>query len=98
MKFYEKERAILLKQRILREQQGICPVCGKEFTIHDQIQAAHRICKSKVNLNKYGSDVIHHRLNLVCTHDVCNSAVLVNPETQTGKDLIEEIKQAIENQ
>jgi transcriptional regulator NrdR family protein len=98
MTYDEKEDALLLKNMILIEQRGICPVCEEEFTVQDQIQAAHRICKSKVNLKKYGKEIIHHRLNLACTHDVCNSSVLINPEAQTGKDLIQLIKEDLENQ
>ncbi len=95
MTFYEKEEAEIKKTKIYREQQGICPVCNRGFDHWGKVQAAHKIIKSKVNLKKYGPEIIHHRLNLVCTHDVCNSSVIVNPETQTGKDLITQIEKEI---
>ncbi len=97
MNFYEREQALLNKMEIFREQNGICPVCNKGFNNPSEIQAAHRVCKSKVNIKKYTPEVIHHKFNIACTHDVCNSAVLVNPETQTGKDLIERIKEDLLN-
>ena len=95
MTFYEKEEAEIKKTEIYRAQQGICPVCNKGFINWSQVQAAHRIIKSKVNLKKFGKEIIHHKLNLVCTHDICNSSVIVNPETQTGKDLIIRIRKEI---
>ncbi len=96
MTYDEKEQAVLKKMEIFREQNGICPVCNKGFNNPSEIQAAHRICKSKVNLKKCGAEVIHHKLNIVCTHDVCNSAVLVNPETEEGRDLIEQIRSELD--
>ena len=95
MNFYDSEEAVYKRVLIIREQHGVCGVCGKLFTDFNPPEIAHRIPKHKKWLKKYGKEIIHHRLNLVATCKNCNSSVLVNPATLPGKALIAEIRQAI---
>ena len=82
----EHEAAEEMKIQIYNEQDGFCAVCGKPLgAVWD---VAHRIPNSKPNLNKWGKEIINHRLNLVgtCrgTHQgiSCNDASMINPATQ----------------
>lgn len=93
MTYEEQEKAIELKWQIIDEQGKKCSVCGKLFQRRPEI--AHRIPKHKKWLKKYGSEIIHHRLNLTATCKNCNSMVLVNPESLPGQALIKEIREAI---
>ncbi len=89
MTFDEREKAEEQKREILRLQNGICETCKVTFRDRSEVQAAHRICKSKVNLAKYGNTVINHRLNLACTHGGdCNDAVMVSPDKHDGRQLL----------
>jgi len=94
--FEQKEQAVEQK-RLTREKQGnVCAVCGEPFTTSDPPEASHRIKKGYADI--FGYDVINHPLNVPVCHKTCNSSVLIDPYTQTGKDLLREIKEAIENQ
>jgi hypothetical protein len=68
-----------------------CEVCGKPLA-SGQPQLAHRISQSKMNLRKYGEEVIHHTLNLspVCSLK-CNSSVLIDHKTEAREALIDQI-------
>ncbi len=92
--FEQKERAVQQKWDTMAKQGNVCFVCNEPFTANDPPEASHRIKKGYVWL--YGYDVIHHPLNVPVCHKTCNSAVLISHDTQTGKDLINRIKQAIE--
>ena len=75
-----------------------CQVCGKDIFDYSQAQLAHRIPKSKLNLAKYGKEVIHHPLNMaiVCSL-TCNSSVIVSPAARPveAAKLVEKIKKEI---
>lgn len=100
MNFYEQEKAIENKQRLLVKQNGLCfyyNECGVDF-VKDNIypEAAHILIDSKVNIRKYGYKILNHPDNFVLTCKNCNSkAIISNPETQTGKDHIRAIEEKI---
>ncbi len=100
MTYYEKEKAKRQKDELGREQDGKCYYyedCGIDFE-RDGVypHAAHRIIDSKVNIRKYGYAILRHKKNFQITCDNCNSKAIVNPETQTGKDLIEQIRSELD--
>ena len=74
----QKMQAQDKKEMIYFDRDGRCEVCNKQIPFN-QAQLAHRICKSKANIKKYGADVIHHPLNmaLVCSLK-CNSKVNIS--------------------
>lgn len=55
-----------------------CPVCGRHYESQAG-QLAHRIPQTKGHLKRYGTEVIHHELNLleVCSLE-CNDAVSIS--------------------
>jgi hypothetical protein len=65
--------------------QGQCQVCGlPRKTI------AHRICKSDVNIKKYGWDVIYHNFNLaVACNDDHNASFNIGMKDIKCQKLIE---------
>ncbi len=78
-------------------QNRYCPVCKKNMLEeYCQPQWAHRIPQTKMNLKKYGAEVIHHIKNrvLVCSLK-CNSAVLLSPATHPieAEELVREIQE-----
>jgi hypothetical protein len=80
------------------KQYGRCEVCDKELSI-TQPQLAHRMEKSKMNIEKYGIEIIDHPLNLalVCSLK-CNQSVLIGmAKTALIEEHVCKIKQAIEN-
>jgi hypothetical protein len=86
---YEME---LKKRSILFEQSGICGHCGKRITPGEPFNISHRIAKHKWRLQKYGSEVINHRFNLVATHPGnCNDGVMLNIQKNEGKALLRAI-------
>ena len=96
MTFKEKEAAERMKQSICIQQGGKCATCGKPLVI--PFDLSHKIPKGKVNLKKYGPEVIHHRLNVACTcPGSCNDAVMINPATQPVKaaEHVRRIKEAL---
>ncbi|MCW8932152.1 MAG: hypothetical protein OQL19_18205 [Gammaproteobacteria bacterium] len=99
MTFDEKEKAQENKQLLLIKQNGKClyfKECHTDF-VKDNIypEAAHIIIDSKVNIRKYGYEILRHPLNFVLTCKNCNSKAILNPETQSGKNHIQMIKDAI---
>lgn len=90
----QKLQAEELRRNIIIEQGNKCFVCGKGFSFNNLPQISHRIPKYKRYIDKYGAEVIHHRLNLRACCDVCNVKVSINPCSQPIKaaELIELIK------
>lgn len=69
---------------------GCCQVCGARLSCPGQL--AHRIAKSKMNIKKYGLDIIDSSANLVLVCGLrCNSAVLV----ATPRERAEIVKMAV---
>ncbi len=68
-------------------------VCGNSVHIYGTPQIAHRLSQSKVNLKKWGAEVIHHPVNLraVCSLK-CNASVATHDWRQVLKE-IEEYEQ-----
>lgn len=77
------------------EQRAECFMCYKTITLYGS-QLAHRIPKSKMNLRKYGDEMINHpdNMRLVCSL-ACNSAVLVRPGGIFEKDIVESIRKKL---
>ncbi len=90
----EKLEAEEKKRDIIISQGNCCSVCGKEFSFNNIPQISHRIPKYKRYIDKYGKEIIHHRLNLKACCDVCNVKVSINPCSQPIKamELIKDIK------
>lgn len=64
-----------LRMQIFESVGWRCEVCGA-LLLEGCPQLAHRIPKTKGNLEKYGKAIIHHRFNLVAVESLaCNSAV-----------------------
>lgn len=70
----------------------MCAVCGKTLDVM-QSEISHRIPQGKKfgYLQKYGPEVIHHRLNLVLAHHDCNSAVSISNHPLACEKLAAEI-------
>lgn len=98
MKFVEQEQIAMMKQRIYTEQSGKCATCGK--MLGQVFDLAHKIPQTKVNLKKYGHEIIHHRLNLAgtCRSANCNDAQMINPATRPvlAAEHVQMIRDAIE--
>ena len=91
----EKLEAQEKKIQIYNSRNATCEICGKNIS-YNEAQLAHRISKGKVNLKKYGPEVIHHRKNLVltCSDKMgrCNDSVNIGNNPMAVKKLVEEIK------
>lgn len=75
-----RERIALdeLRIQIHARSGGRCEVCGKPIAV-TETQLAHRIPQSKMNLKKYGKEIIHHRMNLAATCSLrCNAQAIVH--------------------
>lgn len=92
MKAIEKLEALDRREEIFCQAGYMCEVCGKALRM-GQPQLAHRIPQTKANIWKYGSKVIHHRLNLapVCSLK-CNGAVDIRNNPGAIAELLERIK------
>lgn len=53
------------RERLFKEAGWRCQECGESIYSKQTPQLAHRIAKTKNNLEKYGKGIIHHPLNLV---------------------------------
>jgi len=88
------EREVLevseMKIKLWSCASGRCEVCGRAISVHDA-QLAHRIPQSRMNLRKYGKEIIHHPMNLAVTCPPCNSAVIVRFLEEEA--LVEKIKE-----
>jgi len=90
----QKMQAQDLKEMIYFDRDGKCEVCGKTIPFNEA-QLAHRICKSKMNLAKYGRDIIHHPYNmaLVCSLS-CNAKVNIGGNPGKILDVLSQIIEA----
>jgi 5-methylcytosine-specific restriction endonuclease McrA len=83
------------KFRVFSEQSGRCFTCGEPIALGD-MELAHRISQSKVNLKLWGEAVIHHRLNLRGTHaGRCNSRASLNPSSREAERLVYTIQKEL---
>lgn len=85
MKYAEIEKALEQKKQLYIRQEGKCATCGGPLV--PPWDCAHIIPKGKVNLKKYGPEIIHHIDNMAgtCRKADCNDAVMINPATQPVK-------------
>ncbi len=93
----EKLEAEEKKRDIILSQGNCCSVCGNEFSFSNIPPISHRIPKYKRYIEKYGKEIIHHRLNLKACCDVCNVKVSLSPASNPveAKLLIEQIRSDI---
>ena len=78
-----------------------CAHCGKILSDNVMTDLAHILPQRKWILKKYGSEIIHHKLNMkvTCHNDNCNSGVQMSPnKTMLVNAHVEKIKEAIENE
>jgi hypothetical protein len=90
----------MMKQNIAEEQDYRCAVCGDSLMILGKhMQLAHRISQCKWAVEKYGEEVIHHRLNLrlVCSA-ACNAAVNMTNQPRAVARLVHKIQKALRNE
>lgn len=79
------------KKHIYYSRNGKCEVCN-EVIPFSQAQLAHRIPKSKMYIEKYGKEVIHHYANLALTCSLkCNSKVNIGSNPGKILDVLSEI-------
>ncbi len=82
-----------LKLKIFRRDQYQCQGCGESILIYGTPQLAHRISKDKVNLKKYGPEIIHHPENLKSTCSLaCNALFDLGGKTVLIEALVNKIK------
>jgi 5-methylcytosine-specific restriction endonuclease McrA len=89
----EIEIAEQKKRRKFVEAGGKCHYCKHPFTDISQSQMAHRIIQGYREV--YGTAIVDHYLNFRLTCGDCNSKAIVWPDTQSGRDLIREISEAL---
>ncbi len=83
------------RQEIFAKAMYLCEVCGRHLS-KGQPQLAHRINQSKMNIKKYGKEIIHSPLNLAPTCSLkCNAKVSLYGKTQSISDLVEKIKSVL---
>ena len=90
----EKIEAEEAKQQRIQDNNYCCEVCKERFGA-SELQLAHKIPKHDRYIKKWGAKIIHHRLNIVLTCSKCNASVMINPNDNYGKALIEEIEKSI---
>jgi 5-methylcytosine-specific restriction endonuclease McrA len=75
------------RQRIFQRDNYICLVCGEPAR-----QIAHGISNSKMNLKKYGDEIVNHDFNLfsVCSL-ACNSKMNIDNKPNDILAIIERI-------
>lgn len=83
------------KLRLLKSQGFKCQVCQCPINEYN-CQLAHRIIKSKSNIEKYGEKIIHHDFNLVAVCELtCNSKVNIENKPEEKKKLLLRIKKEL---
>lgn len=95
MKSRESLKIRELQYLLAERQNGKCFVCGGPLTTGN-IQLAHRIPQTRLNLQHFGKEVIHHEKNMraVCSL-ACNKQVEVGRYQNPRYDgVIDEIRQA----
>ena len=93
----DREKLIIreLKDKMIADAGYICEICGKSVN-YDLFQLAHRITKSKVNINKYGDKIINHPINMkVVCGLACNSKANIGYNPTLEKEIVDEIKAVI---
>jgi 5-methylcytosine-specific restriction endonuclease McrA len=75
-----------------------CVYCG--CVDQSRLQLAHRVPQDRRYIDRYGSRVIHHSLNMVLACDRCNHKAEVDPKTRPieAQAIIVEILTAIKSE
>ena len=75
----------------------VCEVCNGYLNRYNSAQLGHRINQNKVNLKKYGKEVIHHPLNLAPTCCLeCNGKVSLYGKDRQIRELVQKIQSDID--
>lgn len=81
------------REAIFARDNYTCQHCGGSIYQHGTPQLAHRVSKTRHNLETYGPEVIHHPLNLVsvCSIGACNDAFNLNNNRMARMELLNTI-------
>lgn len=83
------------KEAVAERDEWTCRVCGAPVTPAN-MQLAHRVPQSKINVRAYGARRIHHPLNMVLACSLeCNNAVQLSNDPVAERALMAEIDRAI---
>lgn len=75
----DEKRAIEDRKReMIIDQGGCCYSCPSEFVGQIRPEMSHILNKSKANIELFGYEVIHHRLNMHICCSKCNSGIMIN--------------------
>jgi hypothetical protein len=76
------------KDRIFNRDRWQCVICGKKPT-----QLAHGISNSKMNIKKYGKEIVHHDYNLFSVCGLaCNSKCNIDNKPNEVKEILTKIQ------
>ncbi len=93
------ETILELKERVYREQAGVCYHCGvgMEFGLYGSgFELAHLIPQRGWCVALWGKEVIHHRMNVVGTHKgYCNARAQMDPNSVCAKHHATRIREVI---
>ena len=71
---------------------GRCEVCDAVLPV-EKGEMAHRIAKSRVNIQRFGEGVVHHLLNLMwACAGACNDACNIGFKTVPVETLVRQIR------
>ena len=88
MTLEEQEKRV----EIFQKYGWICQNCGIDVREHTP-QLAHLINQSKMNIKKYGAEVIHHEMNMQPTcSNKCNAKLSLYGKYKSIDDLVKKIK------
>ena len=88
----QKADAEEMRQDLFGAATWHCVVCGGPLAVHGSAQLAHRVPKHKGLLQKWGSDVINHAINLIPVCSLkCNDRVSLGTVRNEAKALLERI-------
>ena len=81
---------------VYASQGWVCEVCEMPLLLgHHQL--AHRIPQNVAMIERYGEDVIHHRMNLVGVDSLrCNDAVSISNQPKAIEALVSLIRKDLE--
>lgn len=85
----EQENLRVSKEKIFDRDKYTC-ICGESIFRYGRPQLAHVIKKSKMNIKKYGEDVVHHELNLVSVCSLeCNAKADLGYKPSSERALVQ---------
>lgn len=85
------------RRTLFRQQRGKCAHCGRQHYRHSEMELAHRVSNSKVNIRIWGIARVDHQRNkaLVCRDRKdgvdCNSSMLIDNRPLEAGELMRSI-------